>query len=109
VPLKVYTMDEAAKLLRLSRRFFQDWLRDHPFDEQGRPFYSAMGRRKTFDEDDLRRVREAARREEAERLRGLRNYGRQVVYQPSRPTPISKKQLDEAIRLASEKRSGKKK
>lgn len=47
-------MNEAAKMLRVSRRYFQDWLRDHPLDSNGRPFFASLDRRKTFDEDDLR-------------------------------------------------------
>lgn len=65
----IFTMNEAAKQLRISRRYFQDWLRDHPLDANGRPFYARLGRRYTFDEDDLRRIREAAREEERLRLR----------------------------------------
>lgn len=66
--MKVYTMNEAAKELRISRRYFQDWLRDHPLDANGRPFYARLGRKYTFDENDLHRIREAAREEDRLRL-----------------------------------------
>lgn len=61
-------MEEAAERLRISRRKLQDWLGDHPFDKQGRLFYSPMGVKKTFDEFDLYRIRLTAREEEEERL-----------------------------------------
>jgi hypothetical protein len=44
----VYNMDGAAERLHKSRRWLQDWLRDHPADERGVPFYSPLGRTKTF-------------------------------------------------------------
>jgi hypothetical protein len=48
-------MNEAAAHFRVSRRFFQDFLRGHPF-------YQEMGRRKLFFPDDLDRIRDALRR-----------------------------------------------
>jgi hypothetical protein len=91
----VYTMDEAAKRLRMSRRWLQNWLRDHPLDERGRPFYSLLGNKKTFDDDDLYRIRETAREELRRRLqpRGRR---RQMVP----PTKTSSEILDEVRALA---------
>src|ERR1700730_4847002 len=60
----VYNMDGAAERLHKSRRWLQDWLRDHPTDERGEPYYSPLGRTKTFDDHDLERIRAAAREEE---------------------------------------------
>src|SRR5262249_49425833 len=57
----VYSMDEAAARLHKSRRWLQDWLRDHPVDGRGEPFYSPLGRTKTFDDHDLERIRASAR------------------------------------------------
>src|SRR5882757_9478719 len=62
------TMDQAAARLHKSRRWLQDWLRDHPTDRYGEPFYVRLGRTKIFDENDVGRIMEAAREEERCRL-----------------------------------------
>src|SRR5215468_1947234 len=49
------TLEEAAAYFRVSRRFFQDFLSNHPF-------YRVMGRRKLFFPDDIRRLTEALKR-----------------------------------------------
>ena len=49
------TLEEAAAHFRVSRRFFQDFLSNHPF-------YRVMGRRKLFFPDDIRRLTEALKR-----------------------------------------------
>jgi hypothetical protein len=63
-----YTLDRAAQRLHISRRTLQDWLRAHPADPAGQPFYSVIGRTKTFDDGDIARIRAAAREEERCRL-----------------------------------------
>jgi len=53
------TMDDTASRLHKSRRWLQDWLRNHPVDRNGEPFYTPLGRTKTFDERDIQRIRDA--------------------------------------------------
>ena len=60
----IYNMDQAAERLAISRRTLQDWLRMNPADQHGNPFYSKNGSRKTFTEEDIDRIRGAAREEE---------------------------------------------
>ena len=50
------TIDEAAKELRVSRRWLEYWLADHPVDAAGTPFYVPMGRRKKFTATDIERM-----------------------------------------------------
>ena len=39
----LYTVDEVAERLHKSRRWLQDWLRDHPADRAGLPHYMPAG------------------------------------------------------------------
>src|SRR6516165_1621370 len=68
---RIFTMEEAAKELRKSRRWFQDWLRLHPADAAGYPYYTPVGRTKTLDESDIARIRAALREKERCRLSSL--------------------------------------
>ena len=54
-----FTMDEAAGVLRISRRSLQDLVKRHHF-------YYPNGRRKLFTESDITALREAMRREAEE-------------------------------------------
>jgi hypothetical protein len=97
------TVREVAECLRMTPRRLMEWLRAHPHDHHGEPFYSPMGRTKTFDESDIARIRAAARDEERCRLgsshriaargRSGRSTGR-----------VSASPLTEALALASERR-----
>lgn len=57
----VYTMEEAAKRLRISRRTLQEIVKIHPF-------YFSTGQRKLFTEDDLLALVAAMRPQPAARL-----------------------------------------
>src|SRR5438270_7842947 len=47
----LHTLDEAAARFRVSRRVFQDFVKEHPF-------YRVLGRRKLFTDADLSRLYE---------------------------------------------------
>jgi hypothetical protein len=64
-------------------RFLQDWLSAHPQGADGRPFYAPMGRKKTFDDGDIARIRATAMEEERVRLTP-RHRGRAAPYRPAR-------------------------
>src|ERR1700748_3747394 len=64
-------IDEAAAELRVSRRWLEIWLADHPTDATGNPFYVPMGRSKTFEESDIARIRAVRREEERCRLHSI--------------------------------------
>jgi hypothetical protein len=70
---RIYTLPEAAAALRKSPRWLQAWLKRHPRDERGLPYFSPLGRTKTFDEDDLARIRHKSRCEHAENTRRCRS------------------------------------
>jgi hypothetical protein len=65
------TFSEAASALRVSRRWLEYWLAAHPVDAGGNPFYVPMGRRKTFEPNDIARIRACIREEERCRLKSL--------------------------------------
>lgn len=65
------TLDEAAQALRVSRRWLEYWLAAHPVDAAGSPFYVPMGRRKTFEQNDIARIRACIREEERCRLSSI--------------------------------------
>jgi hypothetical protein len=68
---RALTLDEAAADLRVSRRWLEYWLADHPVDAAGTPFYVPMGRRKTFELTDIARIRACIREEEKCRLHSI--------------------------------------
>src|SRR6266576_963414 len=53
------TLPEAAKELRKSKRWLQDWLANNPVDAVGLPFCSKLGRTKVFRETDIARILDA--------------------------------------------------
>jgi hypothetical protein len=56
VPYK--TIDEAAAVLRKGPRWLATWLKAHPVDRHGEPFYHLAGRTKLFTDRDIDRIRE---------------------------------------------------
>src|SRR3569833_2758449 len=55
------SLDEAAAELRKSRRWLQQWLRTHPRDKHGEPFYTPAGRDKLLHDTDIARIELALR------------------------------------------------
>lgn len=55
------TLDEAAAELRKSARWLQEWLRKHPRDNDGEPYFTPVGRDKIFHQADIARIERALR------------------------------------------------
>jgi hypothetical protein len=55
------TMDEAAAELRKKPRWFREWLRKHPADKSGEPYFTPVGRDKIFHQADIARIEFALR------------------------------------------------
>ena len=55
------TVDEAAAELRKPRRGLREWLREHPRDKDGEPYYTPVGRDKIFHSTDIARIELALR------------------------------------------------
>jgi hypothetical protein len=61
------TIDEAAERLGKSRRWLEEWLRQHPTSKSGMPYYAAAGRTKLFTDENIRWIAKAIDDEKAER------------------------------------------
>lgn len=55
------TLQEAAAELGTKERWLNDWLRAHPRDDEGEPFYTPVGRDKVFHHTDITRIERALR------------------------------------------------
>jgi hypothetical protein len=53
---RFYTLAETARTLRKSERWLWDWLKRHPCDDNGQPFFRLAGRTKLFSLDDVMTV-----------------------------------------------------
>ena len=95
------TMDEAAKTLHRSRRWLQEWLRSHPTDGYGVPFYSPLGRAKLFTDADISRILETVREQERCRLSSSHRQRPAGRHTSPSAAPSSESTLTEALRLAS--------
>jgi hypothetical protein len=100
MPPAIFTMHEAAERLHKSRRWLQDWLREHPADRFGRPFYAPLGRTKVFTDDDLRRILIAAMEDERCRLDSSRHGRRHGMRHGEFAAPTSASTLTDARALA---------
>ena len=63
-----YNIKDAAERLGVSKWWLQKFLRQHPVDKAGVPFYVPIGNRKRFTELDLERILEMNRNTEKDRL-----------------------------------------
>jgi len=84
------TMQEAADVLRMSRRALQDVIKRHPY-------YYPVGRRKVFTSEDVERIR-AALRLEGERERAL------AFPLKSAPSPSERAVFERLKKLTSKRR-----
>ncbi len=57
------TVNEVAEALRKTPRWLREWLRAHPADPDGEPYYTPVGRNKIFHETDIARIELALRGE----------------------------------------------
>jgi hypothetical protein len=60
---RALTLEEAAAELRTTKRWLMEWLRGHPRDKGGEPYYTPVGRDKIFDQVDIARIKMALREE----------------------------------------------
>ena len=67
VPL-TYNSKDAAQRIGVSKRWLREFVRQHPSDKAGIPFYVPVGNRKRFTERDLERILDANREAEKEKL-----------------------------------------
>ena len=58
---RALTLNEAAETLRKTRRWLMEWLRKHPADGDGEPYYTPAGRDKIFHQTDIARIERALR------------------------------------------------
>ena len=63
-----YNIKDAAGRLGVSKWWLQKFLRQHPVDRAGVPFYVPFGNRKRFTERDLERILEMNRTAEKDKL-----------------------------------------
>jgi hypothetical protein len=55
------TLIEAAEALRKKPRWLREWLRQHPADKGGEPYFTPVGRDKIFHQADISRIEFALR------------------------------------------------
>ena len=82
-----YNIKDAAQRIGVSRRWLREFLRQHPTDKVGIPFYVPVGNRKRFTERDLERILEANRESEKEKLLSS-HVTVQPILVPSEPTAV---------------------
>ena len=59
--LRALTLVKAADALGCKRRWLEYWLKSHPVDATGNPFYVPVAGRKTFEDADIARIRAVIR------------------------------------------------
>jgi hypothetical protein len=58
---RALTLNEAAETLRKTPRWLREWLRKHPADKVGEPYFTPVGRDKIFHQADICRIELALR------------------------------------------------
>jgi hypothetical protein len=54
-----FPLETAAERLGVTRRWLMEWLRKHPWDAHGTPFYRCAGKTKLFTPGDVARIHAA--------------------------------------------------
>lgn len=99
-----HSIKDAAGRLGVSKRWLQQFLREHPADKDGVPFYVPFGNRKRLTERDLERILEMIRSAEKEKLLSgdaivRPNWSQYRVYEESgnKPERLSSERLAHAL------------
>jgi hypothetical protein len=58
---RALSLNEAAETLRKTPRWLMEWLRKHPKDKVGEPYFTPVGRDKIFHQADISRIELALR------------------------------------------------
>ena len=87
-----FTLAEAAaQLMAPSTRWLADWLRAHPRDKSGEPYYTPVGRDKVFRSDDIARIEFALREGlKCHSSSGRRGQARRRITRSGAPTEVQK-------------------
>jgi excisionase family DNA binding protein len=97
------TIEEVAARLRVTKRWLQDWLRDHTHDQHGVAFYRVAGRRKLFTEDSVARILAAFPQPKASTCSSSSHPARGTHRTGASGGPILGTALSEALKLATER------
>jgi helix-turn-helix protein len=93
-----YNIKDAAERMGVSKQWLRKFLRQHPVDQSGIPFYVPFGNRKRFTERDLERILEVNREAEKERLLSRASSYPSLV-PPQRDEQISREEFLSGDRL----------
>lgn len=94
---RALSLAETAAELKKSKRWLLEWLRAHPRDNAGAPFYTPVGRDKIFHHSDIARIEMALR----EGLTCHSSSGRRVQVK-RRTTKFAERTCDAKWKLAAE-------
>lgn len=95
------TLQEAAAELRKTSRWLAGWLRQHPADKAGEPYFTPAGRDKLFHPNDISRIELALREElKCRSVSGRRAKARRPILKSE--APISESAWKSAAELTND-------